>query len=150
MPTTQASTTTFPDHRVFGFDQRGQLRANLYNGPGLPHAGALYSWTFAPTFGQLADKLAKIWEQPLSDDEFEMLEEFEASNAEPRCSTCNGANVAMEPYECGTDRETGYSDSGDVIHCLDCDAREQYEPGTPAIPKPAASKRPAITPRVAA
>jgi hypothetical protein len=148
MPTTQASTPTYPDHRVFGFDQRGQLRANLYNGPELPEAGAMYSWTFAPTSRQLADKLANVWEQPLVDAEWDVLEQLEASNSEPRCSVCNGADVAIEAQEFGTDRETGYSDSGEVIHCLDCDARERYEPAIPR--KPAASVKPAITPVVAA
>jgi len=35
------------DHRIFGFTELGQLRANLYNGAGLPDAGALYSWVWA-------------------------------------------------------------------------------------------------------
>ena len=40
------------DHRIFGFTELGQLRANLCNGAGLPgaglpDAGALYSWVWA-------------------------------------------------------------------------------------------------------
>jgi len=108
MPTTQASTTTFPDHRIFGFDSRGQLRANLHNGPDSHAPGALYSWTCAPTSGQLADKLAAFWEQEISAEEFEVLEQLEAANAEFEldCDECAATGVdpgglsEHEPEEC--------------------------------------------------
>ncbi len=100
--------TTFPDHRIFGFDQRGQLRANLHNSHASHAPGALYSWTWAPTVEQLAGKLSDFWEQPLSDDEFEVLEQLEASNTEFEldCDQCNATGVdpgglsAVEPEEC--------------------------------------------------
>ncbi len=151
MPITQASTTTFSDHRIFGFDQYGQIRANLHNSPASHAPGAMYSWLTCATVDQLANRLAALWEQPLSQDEFEVLEQLEASNDEPRCSLCNSANVSIESYDFAVDRETGYSDSGEVIHCLDCGARERYEPETAILPrKPATAAQPTITPGVAA
>jgi hypothetical protein len=108
MPITQATTTTFPDHRIFGLDQRGQLRANLHNSAASRAPGALYSWTWAPTVKQLAGKLSDLWEQPLSDNEFEVLEQLEASNSEFEidCDECLATGVdpgglsAVEPEEC--------------------------------------------------
>ena len=108
MPTTQASTNTFPDHRIFGFDQRGQLRANLHNSPASHAPGALYSWLTCATVDQLASKLADQWEQPLSENEWNAIEQLEASNAEFEldCDECGATGVdpggldAREPEEC--------------------------------------------------
>lgn len=108
MPITKASTTTFPDHRIFGFDPRGQLHVRLFHGSGLPYAGALYSWTSASTISQLANKLADLWEQPLTDVEWELLEELEAANSEFEidCDECAATGInpgglsAVEPEEC--------------------------------------------------
>jgi hypothetical protein len=147
MPTIKTSITTSPDHRIFGFDQRGQLRTNLYNEHGSPEVVALYSWAWAPTSRELAHKLATLWEQAIVAEEWDIIEELEA----PPCSQCGSADVTAEPYDFGTDQETGYSDSGEAIHCLDCGAREQCEPETPVIARKAtASEKPATTPRVAA
>jgi hypothetical protein len=104
MPTTQASTPTFPDHRIFGYDQRGQLRANLHNSAASHAPGAFYSWVTCTTVDQLASKLADQWEQPLSDDEFEVLEQLEASNAEFEldCDECQATGVdpgGLNPHE---------------------------------------------------
>jgi hypothetical protein len=137
------------DHRVFGFTESGHLRVNLHNGLDSQEAGAMYSWVVCATVDQLAGKLEHLWEQPLSDDEFEVLEELEASNSESRCSRCNGSNVALESYDFGTDQETGYSDSGEALHYLDCGAREEYPPEPPRAPrKPVAPA--GAAPRVAA
>ena len=122
MPTTQASTTTFPDHRIFGFNELGQLRANLYNGTGLPDTGALYSWTWASTSRQLAHKLAEQWEQPLSDSEFEVIEQLEAETEAEHtidCEDCGGTGVdpggldAHAPEDC-----TSCGGSGREAHIL--------------------------------
>ena len=104
MPITQASTTTFPDHRIFGFDHQGQLRANLHNGLTSHAPGVLYSWVWAPTSGQLADKLARLWEQPLTEDEWEAVEQLEAANSEFEldCDECAATGIdpgGLNPYE---------------------------------------------------
>lgn len=106
------------DHRIFGFTEIGQLRANLYNGAGLPYAGALYSWVWAGTSRQLASKLAEQWEQPLSEGEWDVIEQLEAdTEAEPMvCEDCGGSGRdpgglnPFEPEDCpscgGSGRET--------------------------------------------
>ena len=101
MPTRQASTTidfSNPvDYRIFGFDQRGQLQANLY----VPNAGALYSWVTAPNVYALADKLEQRWEQPLSDAEWDAIQELLDSQAETVCETCGGTGAdpgAIDPF----------------------------------------------------
>jgi DnaJ-class molecular chaperone len=103
------------DHRIFGFNDLGQLRANLYNGAGMPDAGALYSWVWASTLRQLAHKLDEQWEQPLSESEFEVLEQLEAeTEAEPMaCEDCGGTGVdpggldAHAPEDCPACNGTG-------------------------------------------
>ena len=107
--------SNYPDHRIFGFDELNRLRANLYNGPGHPEAGVMYSWVWASTSSQLAYKLAGQWEQPLNEDEFDVLEQLEASNGEASpftaevkidCEECGGTGVdpgglnAYEPEDC--------------------------------------------------
>ncbi len=70
----------------------------------------MYSWIWAPTARQLADKLESWNEpsQPLSAQEWDTLEELEASNAEFEldCDECGATGVdpgglsAFEPEEC--------------------------------------------------
>lgn len=116
MPTKKASTPTSPDHRIFGFDQRGQLRANFHNGPASYAPGALYSWIVSSTVQQLSDKLAEQWEQPLSDAEWDTLEEIEASMSEVEmdCDDCGGSGVdpgglnPHEPEACRTCHGSGH------------------------------------------
>jgi len=103
------------DHRIFGFQLDGQLRANLYNGVGLPDAGKMYSWAWAPTSEQLSNQLAKLWEQPLSEDEWYVIEELEAADDEfeMACDTCggdgrdHGSLHAFEPEDCPSCHGTG-------------------------------------------
>ena len=114
-----------PDFRIFGFDEQNRLRANLYNGPGHPEAGAMYSWVWASTSSQLADELEEYWEQSLSESEWDALEQLESCTAEPSpfiaeveidCEECGGSGVdpgglnAYEPEDCrvchGTKRMT--------------------------------------------
>jgi len=134
------------DHRIFGFDEHGQLRANLYHGAGQYNAGVFYSWTWAPTSRQLAYKLERQWEQAVTPEEWEWIEELEA----PRCPRCNSADVTIQMFDFGAERETGYSDSGRMLHCLDCGAREEYEPAAVAVPRKAAAQAKAALPGVAA
>jgi hypothetical protein len=107
MPTPTVAPTTFSDHRIFGLDTRGEWRANLYNSPGLPDAGAMYSWTWAPTINQLASRLERLWEQGLSESEWDVLEHLELSMAEEvDCDECAATGVdpgglsEFEPEEC--------------------------------------------------
>jgi hypothetical protein len=109
--------TSTPDFRTFGFTEDGQLRANLYNGTNSPDAGALYSWVCADTDRQLANKLADQWEEPLTDEEWDVLEQLEAAaEVEIDCEYCGGSGRdpgslnPFEPEDCpecnGTGRET--------------------------------------------
>ena len=95
MPTTQASTTNFSDHRIFGFDLRGHIRVSLFNGPGCHAPGARYSWVISTTPRQLAEKLARQWEQPVSNDEWDAIEQLTDSmnNVEVPCDDCGGTGV---------------------------------------------------------
>jgi hypothetical protein len=96
------------DHRVFGFTESGEFRANLYNGAGLPGAGALYSWVVCATFRQLAAKLESWYEQPLTSEESDVLELLEVANEEYEidCDECAATGIdpgglsAHEPEEC--------------------------------------------------
>ena len=92
---TYEDTPTHPDFRIFGFTELGHLRANLYDGSGLPSAGALYSWAWASTSRQLAHKLDEHWEQPLSESEFDVIEQLEETEAEFSidCEDCGGTGV---------------------------------------------------------
>jgi hypothetical protein len=91
------------DYRIFGFDEQNRLRANLYNGPGHPETGVMYSWLVCATSSQLADKLAEQWEQPLTEVEIP-------------CDECGGSGVdpgglnAYGPEDCpvchGSKRQT--------------------------------------------
>jgi hypothetical protein len=108
------------DHRIFGFDAQNQLRANLYNGPGHPEAGAFYSWVWAAESSQLAHTLAEQWEQALDAEEWDTIEQLEAAETEAElsitCEECGGSGVdpgglnANEPEDCrvchGSGRET--------------------------------------------
>jgi hypothetical protein len=38
------------------------------------------------------------------------------------CPNCLGENLEYETYDFGTDRETGYADSGERYYCRDCGA----------------------------
>lgn len=113
MPITQASTTTFPDHRIFGIDGHNRYRANLYHGSGHPCAGSLYSWVTAHSEQALANTLAEQWEQPLSEEEFDVLEELEGETLEVSCDDCGGSGVdigglsAYEPENCHSCNGTG-------------------------------------------
>jgi hypothetical protein len=141
----------YPDHRIFGFTELGQLRANLHNGPDSFAPGALYSWLTSPTVDQLASKLADQWEQPLSEDEFDVLEQLEASMAELEldCDDCGGSGVdpgglnAYEPEECRMCHGAKRMTLADVYASM---ATSQVT----APRKPAASAKPANTPGVAA
>jgi hypothetical protein len=114
MSNTQATETA--DHRIFGFTELGQLRANLYHGAGLPYAGTRYSWVVAPSERSLTNKLAEQWEQPLSEEEWETLEALQGEAIEVTCNDCDGRGVdpgglsAYEPEDCrscgGSGRET--------------------------------------------
>jgi hypothetical protein len=109
---------TVPDHRIFGFTQEGQLRVNLHNGPGLPASGALYSWLVCATSRQLAHKLAELWEQPLTEDEFDVLEQLETSNAETTPFT---AEVNIPCEDCGGDgRDRGSLNPHEPEDCPSC------------------------------
>jgi hypothetical protein len=118
MPITQASTPDFSDHRIFGYDLSGQIRVSLFNGPACHAPGQRYSWTWAPTARELAGKLERLWEQPVSDDEWEAIEQLEASmnEVEVSCDDCGGTGIdagglsAHEPEDCrscgGSGQET--------------------------------------------
>src|ERR1700733_7542665 len=101
------------DHRIFGFTEPGQLRANLYHGTGLPYAGALYSWVWAATSEEIADKLAEQWEQPVTYSEFEVIEQLEAEAVPMSCDTCGGTGRdpgslnPIEPEDCPSCNGTG-------------------------------------------
>lgn len=111
---------TQADHRVFGFTESGHLRVNLHNGPGLPGPGAMYSWITGP-IEQVANKLEVWYDQPLSTDEADVIEQLEATpETETELSiVCEdrggsgrdiGSLNALEPEDCptcnGTGRET--------------------------------------------
>jgi|ERR1019366_625836 hypothetical protein len=38
------------------------------------------------------------------------------------CPQCRSEHLAYGTYDCGTDRETGYADSGECYYCRDCGA----------------------------
>jgi len=67
-----------------------------------------------------------------------------------RCSECDSTNVSLEQYDFGTDRETGYSDAGELIRCLDCGAHEPYEAAPASVPRKPAGSAKAFSPEVAA
>ncbi len=107
------------DHRIFGFTELGHLRANMYNGAGLSDAGALYSWVWASTSRHLAHKLDEQWEQPLTEGEWDVIEQLEAETEAEfsvDCEDCGGAGRdpgslnPVEPEDCpscgGSGRET--------------------------------------------
>jgi hypothetical protein len=48
----------------------------------------------------------------------------EAGNA---CPQCLNENLAYGTYDVGTERETGYADSGERYHCRDCGATGDLE-----------------------
>ena len=115
---TYEDTPAHPDHRIFGFTELGQLRANLYNGAGLPDAGAFYSWIVS-TEQQMATKLENWYQQPLSAEEWDVLEQLKAeTDAELSidCEDCGGTGRdpgslnPFEPEDCpycgGSGRET--------------------------------------------
>jgi hypothetical protein len=79
-----------PDFRVFGLLPDGQIRVNLYDGPGSYRAGNRYSWVTAKTTGDLAHKLEHTWEQPMVPEEWEIIDELEFSTAELVCEDCGG------------------------------------------------------------
>ena len=98
MPTSEV-TTISADHRLFGFDAVGRVRANLYHGHGFPYAGSLYSWVMGATVEGLANKLERTWEQPLSDAEWDAVQELCDSYAAV-CATCGGSGAdpgAIDP-----------------------------------------------------
>jgi hypothetical protein len=110
----EAQLSTAIDHRIFGFTELGQLRANLYNGA-QPDAGALYSWVWASTLRHLAHKLDEQWEQPLSESEFDVIEQLDAVDAELSndCEDCGGTGRdpgslnPFEPEDCPSCNGTG-------------------------------------------
>jgi DnaJ-class molecular chaperone len=84
----------------------------------VPDAGALYSWVWASTSRQLAHKLDEQWEQPVSEAEFDVIEQLEAETEVElsiECEDCGGSGRdpgslnAFEPEDCpsclGTGRE---------------------------------------------
>jgi hypothetical protein len=113
MPTEQSITPILSaqrDQRIFGFTVTGQIRANLHNSPASYAPGALYSWLTCATIDQLAHKL-ESWNddpQPVTEEEFDTLEQLEAANAEFEidCEDCGATGVdpgglsASEPEEC--------------------------------------------------
>jgi hypothetical protein len=105
------------DHRIFGFTELGQIRANLHNGAE-PDAGALYSWVWASTSRQLAYKLAEKWEQSLAEDEWDVIEQLEAAEETEAartidCEDCGGTGrdpgslSPFEPEDCPACNGTG-------------------------------------------
>jgi|HubBroStandDraft_4_1064222.scaffolds.fasta_scaffold186795_2 hypothetical protein len=101
MPTTHTSTTS-ADHRIFGLTSDNQVRVNLYNGPGSHRPGNRYSFVWAKTLGDLAYKLEHIWEQPITPEEWDAIEELEAG-AEMPCEDCAGLGYDLGAI--GPDRE---------------------------------------------
>jgi len=73
------------------------------------------------------------------------------------CPQCRGENLDYESYDCGTEPETGYADSGERYYCRDCGTSGYVEDTAPALvmlpqpmPKPIASASlPAELPEVA-
>jgi hypothetical protein len=104
----QSSPAT--DHRIFGYDSRGFVRVNLYNGAGHPEAGSLYTWLVFSSEREMARKLTDQWEQPaLSEEEFDTLEQLECSETvDVPCGDCGGSGIdpggisAYEPEDCRT------------------------------------------------
>ena len=111
------------DHRIFGFTPEGQLRVSLFNGPSSHASRMLYTWIVG-TEQQIAFRLASWYEQPLTEDEFTVLEELEQSNeaspyiaeTDQPCDECGGTGRdpgslnPFEPEDCpscgGSGRET--------------------------------------------
>jgi hypothetical protein len=115
------------DHRIFGFNELGQLRANLYNGAGVPDAGALYSWVCAGTSRQLANKLGEQWEQPLTEGEWDVIEQLEApTEAEAEMIDCEDCG--------GTGRDPGSLNPFEPEDCRHAVARAGKLPCSPAVP----------------
>jgi hypothetical protein len=98
----EAQLSTAIDHRIFGFTELGQLRANLYNGA-------------QPDLRHLAHKLDEQWEQPLSESEFDVIEQLDAVDAELSidCEDCGGTGRdpgslnPFEPEDCPSCNGTG-------------------------------------------
>ena len=95
----ETRSTAQLDYRIFGFTLDGELRTNLYNGPDYPNSGHLYSWLTAKSSGHLAAQLERTWEQPLSDAEWDAIDELEAARF--ACETCGGSGAdpgALDPF----------------------------------------------------
>lgn len=119
MPTTQASTTDFlPAPPTW--NGRTILTDTAY----LPYSHC--AWLDGEEHGLIAYGHSE--EQAIE----RLIEQLEDA-ARPRCPECDSANVAIATYEFGTDRETGYDDSGEAIRCLDCGALEPHEPATAMV-----------------
>jgi hypothetical protein len=98
----KAAAIVNPDHRIFGFDQQGSLRANLHKGPGHHEAGAMYSWVVADTARQLASKLERRWEQSVTEDEWECIEALEREYRPEREAALPFSDyVEMQCEDCG-------------------------------------------------
>jgi hypothetical protein len=112
-----AATSEQADYRVFGITLDGQLRANLHNSAAAPDAGALYSWIVG-TEEQVAEKLRGWYDQPISAEEWDFIEQLEAETEADAmaCEDCGGTGRdpgSLNPIEAedcrscfGTGRET--------------------------------------------
>jgi hypothetical protein len=102
------------DHRIFGFTELGQLRVSLHNSADTLDAGAIYSWIVG-TEHQIVTKLENWYSQPLSAEEWDVIEQLEAeTEAEPMaCEDCGGTGRdpgslnAFEPEDCPSCNGTG-------------------------------------------
>jgi hypothetical protein len=79
---------------------------------------------------------------------------YEAGNT---CPQCRSENLAFGTYDFGTERETGYADSGERYYCRDCGATGDVDDSVaapPRLPQPVPTPRtpvsvPADLPEVA-
>jgi hypothetical protein len=54
-------------------------------------------------------------------------------DSESRCPFCNSTSLEFMEYDFGTSRETGYSDSGEHAHCLNCGKTCEAEDTAPPV-----------------
>lgn len=102
----QQTLPEIPDHRIFGYADGGRIRASMFTGAGHPEAGKLRSWTLAYSEHEMARKLADLFEQPMDEAEYEILELLAGETEDVPCEDCGGSGVAVgglsayEPEDC--------------------------------------------------
>ena len=62
------------------------------------------------------------------------------------CPQCLGENLEYGTYDYGTDRETGYADSGERYYCRDCGAVGEVDDAVAVLGMPPQPRRKPTTP----